>query len=91
MSNSHFKRKSAVFECRHCGRRTRDTNGDNGRTGLCEDCYEGSMSENGWCDTDDEAEKAQCDRDMREAYQRAVDKGGVIDGYTASATKATSR
>ena len=43
MSNSHFKRHSAVFNCRHCGRKTRDVNGNNGSVELCEDCNEGCI------------------------------------------------
>jgi len=81
MSNSHFKKSSAVFECRHCGRRTRDTDGSNGSVQLCEDCNEGCMQENGMNDTDDEEVAAQYEKDMRECFQRAVNKGGVIEGY----------
>jgi hypothetical protein len=79
--NSRFKAGSALFECIHCGRRTRDTNGDNGKAEMCEDCYEGSMQENGALDGG--AEAAQYEADMRACYQRAVDKGGVIAGYEA--------
>lgn len=81
MSNSHFKKRSAVFKCRNCTRRTRDTNGDNGSVELCEDCNEGCMQENGFLNTEHPEEKAQYEKDMRECFQRAVDKGGVIDGY----------
>lgn len=79
----HFKYGSGVFECKHCGRRTRDTNGDNGNVAMCEDCYEGSMQENGMLDGDELA--AQYERDMRACYQRAVNKGGVIAGYVRNA------
>ena len=84
MSNRHFRRGSAAFKCRHCGRLTRDTNGDNGGVLLCEDCYEGCMQENGYLNSEGE-EQAQYKRDMDACFQRAVDKGGVIDGYTKAA------
>jgi len=84
MSNSHFKRHSALFNCRHCGRPTRDTNGDNGSVELCEDCHDGCMQENGFMNSEGE-EQAQYERDMRECFQRAVNKGGVIEGYEKTA------
>ena len=80
LANSRFKRGSAVFACIHCTRLTRDTNGDNGKAEMCEDCYEGSMQENGMLDGGELA--AQYEADMRACYQAAVNKGGVIDGYT---------
>lgn len=79
---SLFKRGSAVFVCRICGRRTRDTNGSNGYIELCQDCYEGAEQENGFNDTSDPEQKAQYEKDMRTCYQRAVNKGGKIAGYT---------
>lgn len=84
MSNSHFKKHSAVFECRHCQRRTRDTTGDNGDVQLCEDCYSGCEQENGFLNTSNPEERAQYERYMRECFQRAVNRGGVIAGYTKS-------
>lgn len=82
LANSRFKRGSAVFKCINCTRLTRDTNGDNGKAELCEDCYDGSMQENGFMNSEGD-EKAQYELDMRACYQRAVNKGGVIDGYVA--------
>lgn len=82
MGNARFKRFSAVFDCRHCGRKTRDTNGSNGSLRLCEDCEDGCMQENGMNDTSNPEESAQYEKDMRAAFQRAVDKGGRIEGYT---------
>jgi hypothetical protein len=79
-SNSHFKARSGVFSCRHCGRNTRDTNGDNGGVQLCEDCYDGCSQENGYLNSDG-AEKEQYECDMRACFQRAVNKGGTIKGY----------
>ena len=76
-----FKRGSAVFNCCNCGRATRDTNGENGKLELCEDCYEGTMQENGYSDTDHPAEKAEYKRGMDHYYQQAVNKGGTIEGY----------
>jgi len=84
-NNRHFKRFSAVFKCRICGRSTRDTNGDNGGVLLCEDCFEGAEQENGYNDASDPASRAQYERGMRECFQRAVNKGGKIKGYTAAA------
>jgi hypothetical protein len=81
LANSKFKRGSAAFKCIHCARLTRDTNGDNGRAKMCEDCYEGSMQENGYMNSED-AERDQYKASMRACYQAAVNKGGVIDGYT---------
>lgn len=75
--------KGGCFKCRNCGRSTRNT-GDNGSVDLCPDCYEGFEQENGMANTDCPAEAAQYEKDMREAFQRAVDKGGVVKGYTPS-------
>ncbi len=80
MDNRRFKKDSAVFACIHCGRNTRDVNGDNGKAEMCIDCYEGSMQENGLLDGGEFA--AQYEADMRACYQSAVNKGGVIAGYT---------
>lgn len=77
-----FKKHSGVFRCRHCTRRTRDTNGDNGNVELCEDCYEGCMQENGYNNSSDPGLKADYEKGMRECFQRAVNNGGVIEGYT---------
>jgi hypothetical protein len=85
MANDRFKRGSGVFQCRHCTRQTRDTNGDNGRAELCEDCYDGCAQDNGYCDTSDPIEKAQFKRDADACFQRAVNKGGVLPGYTQQA------
>ena len=79
MANNRFKLGSAVFTCLHCTRVTRDTNGDNGKAEMCEDCYEGSMQEKGMNDSPELA--AQYESDMRACYQAAVNKGGVIKGY----------
>lgn len=84
MAHNRFKLGSAVFACRHCGRRTRDTNGDNGSVELCEDCNEGCMWDNGGNDTDDKAKRAECFAKADEHFQRAVNRGGTIKGYTAS-------
>ena len=81
MNGRHFKRGSAAFACRNCGRGTRDVNGSNGNARLCEDCEAGSMQENGMLDSSDPELAAQYARDMRACFQRAVDKGGKIDGY----------
>ena len=80
LANSRFKRGSAVFKCINCTRMTRDTNGDNGKAEMCEDCYERSMQENGMNDSPELA--AQYEADMHDCYQAAVNKGGVIAGYT---------
>jgi hypothetical protein len=83
MGNSHFQRRSAVFECRHCGRLTRDVNGSNGCVRLCEDCEDGCQWENGGTDTDDTTKRDACFAKANECFQRAVNKGGTIEGYAA--------
>lgn len=55
--NSHFQRGSAVFTCRSCGRKARDT-GDNGQLTLCTECFElsgytNSLSDRGSLDVAD--------------------------------------
>ena len=80
--NQYFKKGSAVFNCDHCNRLTRDTMGDNGRLGLCEDCYSGLESENGAMDSKDSAEQKDYQDGANEAFQLAVNKGGVIEGFT---------
>lgn len=82
MKHNRFKKHSATFNCRICGRLTRDVNGSNGDLQLCEDCEEGSMQENGMLDTSDPELAAQYERDMRACFQRAVNRGGKIKGYT---------
>jgi hypothetical protein len=82
MSNSHFKRGSGVFTCRHCKRRTRDTDGDNGSVELCADCHQGCMYENGGNDTSDEKERDDCFALADACFQRAVNKGGTINGFS---------
>lgn len=84
MTNRYFKKHSALFNCRYCHRLTRDTTGDNGSAELCEDCYDGCMQENGYMNSEGE-EQAQYERDMRACFQRAVNKGGVIEGYVKTA------
>ena len=81
MGNRYFKKFSAAFECRYCGRLTRDVNGSNGSVQMCEDCEQGCMQENGFMDSSDPELKAQYERDMRECFQAAVNKGGTIEGY----------
>lgn len=84
MSNSYFKKFSAVFACGHCGRRTRDTNGDNGRAGVCEDCHQGFMWNNGGMDASDDQERADCFAQADACFQRAVNRGGRIEGFEPS-------
>lgn len=82
MGNRYFKKGSAAFNCRNCGRLTRDVDGSNGSVELCEDCNEGCMQENGMLDSSAPELIAQYEKDMRACFQRAVNKGGKIDGYT---------
>lgn len=61
--NSQFQKGQSVFECRVCGRKTRQTgNGDNEHVGLCEDCYEMAGLHNRVQDGGvlTEAEKQEC-------------------------------
>ena len=85
MSYSRFKKGSGVFSCRHCKRRTRDTNGSNGNAELCADCDEGFLYENGGNDTSDAAERATCFARSDAAFNRAVGKDGVIEGFPKEA------
>jgi hypothetical protein len=78
-----FTPGQSVFKCRICGRMTRDVE-DNGNVDLCPDCYLGATYENGYEDASDPETAAYYEAKMREAYQRAVDKGGSIAGYTKS-------
>jgi hypothetical protein len=82
MMNRYFKKHSAVFDCLNCGRKTRDVNGSNGGVGLCEDCEAGSEQLNGVLNGGTPEEVAQYKRDMHACFQRAVDKGGMIEDYT---------
>lgn len=46
-ANSHFKRGSAVFNCRSCGRATRATGrGDNEHALMCAECFDLGGEEN---------------------------------------------
>lgn len=49
--NSQFKKGSAVYECRVCGHRTRDTGGDGADVRLCSICWDLSGEENSLSDT----------------------------------------
>jgi hypothetical protein len=84
-TNSLFKRGSGMFKCRHCTRNTRDTGSDNGDVEMCPDCYQGCMWENGGNDASTEAERDECFAKADAHFQQAVDKGGVIEGFTRSA------
>jgi hypothetical protein len=85
MLNRHFRRGQSTFLCRHCGRRSRDVDGGNGGVELCPECDQGCMSENGASDTSDPVERERYERDAREWFQRAVDKGGRIPGFIPTA------
>lgn len=84
MGNRYFKPGSAAFNCRNCGRLTRDVEGSNGNAQLCVDCNEGFMQENGAADSSDSELIAQYEKGMHECFQKAVNKGGKIDGYSPS-------
>lgn len=78
-----FKARSGCFECGICGRATRRTS--SGNTNLCPQCDEASMAENAISDYGDEMsaeELAGQEARIKQLYQQAVDKGGVIEGYT---------
>ena len=80
MKNNRMRLGSGIFNCRICGRKTRDTNGENGDLELCEECFYGSMYENGWNDNEglDDVYAEECRVKMEEYYQRAVNLGGNI-------------
>ena len=79
-------RGQSVFACGICGRKTRNV-GDNGAAGLCPECDESSMIENGISDGlyADGKELDDAESMLQALNQRAVNKGGVIEGYAAKA------
>lgn len=50
---------------------------------ICEECFYGSMYENGWNDNEglDDVYAEECRVKMEEYYQRAVNLGRKIKGY----------
>jgi len=45
-ANSKFQRGSGVYECRCCGKRTRETGSGESGSGLCADCFNDAGLEN---------------------------------------------
>jgi len=60
MAQNRFKRGSGCFNCRVCGRLTRDTGNDNGNVGLCPECLELSGQQNEHSDRRHQGNFDQC-------------------------------
>lgn len=80
MSNSLFKRGSAVYACRNCKRSTRYTGGDGADVLLCDDCFDLCGLENSIADSGETVKKVAA---IRELEQVIVSKGGKIEPYQA--------
>lgn len=93
MSTKHFSKGSATFHCHVCNRLTRDTQGTN--VELCAECYEVAGIENELSDNCYNGTAAEAQKEIDVLNQRAVNKGGVILGYTKEdktmSTKKTSK
>ena len=92
MARNTFKKSyfgTPVYACRICTRNTRDTN-DNGSVELCPECFEWSSLENGLSDDNlyGTPEGDKMEAQIAELKQAAVDKGGVIAGFTRTAKQA---
>lgn len=56
---SRFQPGQGAFNCRCCGRHTRDT-GDNGQLELCPQCFELAGYENQWRDSGHKLDESDC-------------------------------
>jgi hypothetical protein len=78
---ARFQRGSALFNCRSCGRATRETGGDHGSIELCAECFDWSSAENtlndGGYETDEE--RAYLVGFIAQKRREAVAKGGRLD------------
>ncbi len=75
-----FRARSGCFECAVCGRQTRITaNHSHDNSGMCAECDEVSMLENGISDNGDPDGAGQ--KRINELNQQAVNKGGRVLGY----------
>lgn len=78
MAERHFRKHSTTFNCRSCGRLTRDTTGTNQQ--LCPQCDTWTMIENSILDEDlagDELTEAEAR--IANLKAEAVAKGGRFD------------
>jgi hypothetical protein len=78
---NRFKRGSGVFACGSCGRKTRDTGGDNTSAQRCAECYEAGGIENELSDygasyTPEQIEA--CEKRIAELTQKCIEKGGKL-------------
>lgn len=89
MSTKHFSKGSATFHCHVCNRLTRDTQGTN--VELCAECYEVAGIENELSDNCYNGTAAEAQKEIDVLNQRAVNKGGVIPGYTKEDKTMTSK
>ena len=78
MAERHFRKNSTTFNCRSCGRLTRDTTGTNQQ--LCPQCDAWTMIENTILDEDlDSAELAEAEARIAKLKAEAVAKGGRFE------------
>lgn len=86
---NRFTKGSAVYTCRCCGRRTRQTGrGDNENTGLCAECYDLAGEENALSDT---GEFYANPANVLELIQAVADKGGDASEWDDLKAEATKR
>ncbi|HDR9174471.1 TPA: hypothetical protein QDB23_001684 [Burkholderia vietnamiensis] len=78
MAERHFRKNSTTFNCRSCGRLTRDTTGTNQQ--LCPQCDTWTMIENSILDEDLAGDElTQAEARIANLKAEAVAKGGRFD------------
>lgn len=75
---NRFERGSGCYECKSCGKMTRETCGGNGSVGLCPFCFEVAGMENGLSDSGASyvAEFISTIRGLEKQYKRSYDFAG---------------
>jgi hypothetical protein len=76
--NARFGRGSGVYTCRTCGRKTRQTGGDNHSVGLCEECYEIAGLENSLADNRPPWTPEKCKAEILRLTELCKSKGGKL-------------
>jgi len=84
--NNRFRKGSAVYSCRICQKRTRETGGSESFVGLCADCYELAGWENTH-DDDDHENNPEEDCPLCETTPKKTEKKMA----TKKSTKKTAR
>lgn len=72
MANNRFRRGSAVYRCRHCGKKTRETGSCESNNGLCASCYDSAGLENEHFDTGHETYVDGCPTCEQESKSKGV-------------------